>query len=177
MIRALIIGSIVTAIAQHPLGARAGSELAGVWRLDKARSQLSGGMRENQTAIEQSLTIAVKSNVVTVKTATVGGPLGLRSTTDRYDIDGQERPFVPGVRVDSGKAEGTRTSRWLPDRRGFEVSEVVTREMRGGTFTVRNTHRWNVSADGSVLTIESTTEGPQGRIYTRRVLIREKPRR
>jgi hypothetical protein len=148
------------------------SPLAGNWRLDKSRSELSGGMRDNQATIEQLLTIAVDGNLVTVQTTTTGGPLGVRSTTDRLEIDGKRRPFVPGVRVDSGNAHGTRASTWLPGKRGFETRETVTRDIRGGTFTVQNTHRWRVSGDA--LTIESTTRGPQGKIYTRRVLSRAK---
>jgi hypothetical protein len=150
--------------------AHAASPFEGTWRLDKKRSELSGGMRENQASIEQSLTISVAGNIVTMKTTTTGGPLGTRTTTDRFEIDGKRRPFVPGVRVDSGNAHGTRASTWLPGKRGFEVTEIVTRDIRGGTFTVHNTHRWSVSGDA--LTIESTTRGPQGKIYTRRVLTR-----
>src|SRR5205823_4264506 len=105
-------------------------------------SDLSGGLRANQAAAEQTLTIEIADDVLTAKTTTSVGPPARRVVTERFEIDGQPHAFTPLDRLGSGPATGTRTSRWLPDKSGFDATESVARQLNGRTVSVTNTHHW-----------------------------------
>ena len=154
--------------------------VAGTWRLDKTRSELSRGLREYQATLEQSLKVDVAGNVVTVVTTTVGipvlGVLGLGVppenwcfcpppppgsavarvldrelvTTQRLDVDGQLRTFEWGDVIGQ---TASRTVNWLADSSVFEVIE----DFGPGSTT----HRWTTSTDGEVLMVESIQQGIQ----------------
>ena len=152
----------------------ASSGLAGTWRLDQAHSELSGGLRDNRAAAEQTMTVEVAGDVVTAKTVTNVGPPARRLVTERFEVDRKPHQFTPLDRLGSGPATGTRTARWLAGTTGFDAIESVTREMSGRSVTVENIHHWQLSADGNTLSIDSMTNGPQGKIHTLRVLTRGK---
>ncbi len=145
----------------------------GTWKLDKSKSVLSGGMKQNQAGIKQSIMFNVNGDTLTFTTKTTGAPMGDLETIETYMIDGKEREFITRERVGSRNSKGKRTAKWLADSSGFEMSEVITREMQGGTFTARNSHKWSLSADGKTLTIETAMYGPQGEIYTKRVFTKQ----
>jgi hypothetical protein len=159
-------------VAKMDTMANAVSALAGKWRLDKPMSNLSGGLRENQAVLEQTLELTVAGSTLKALTTTSGGPLVHRETTDFIAVDGKSHEFVPIERIDSGPASGDRTATWLEHQRGFDVLEHVTRQIPTGPVTVKNTHKWSLSEDGRTLTIESVTSGPVGQIPTRRVFHR-----
>jgi hypothetical protein len=71
--------------------------------------------------------------------------------TDRYQLDGLPHPFDWGDTIPPETA--VRTARWAKDADGFELLETY-RE------TQHQKHRWTVSGDGQVLTIESTYDRP-----------------
>ena len=99
---------------------------------------------------DESLTIEIEGDMVTVVTTRrLPFPVEL---TDRYQVDGQPHPFeVPGDTILRGTA--VRTTTWTHDADGLDLMETYAsgRPQR---------HRWPVSNDGQVLTIESTFERP-----------------
>jgi hypothetical protein len=132
----------------------AASQLAGKWRLDNRSLDRLKGQTPDGPVIETetvrhgsedaSKTIEIAGDVVTVVTTT---PFGPPRTIDRYQLDGQPHSFVWGDTVPPETA--IRTGRWAQDGDGFVLTETYW-------GTQRQEHRWTVSVDGQVLTIEST---------------------
>jgi hypothetical protein len=179
----LIACSLMTSFMVSHGNGQTPSAFAKMWRLDKINSELPEGLRPYQTSFEQSLKIDVAGDVVTVVTTTVGipsiGALGIflppeqlpfvapplpaslpesaearakpgefvRSQT--LEVDGQPRTFEWGDTIP--QQTGSRTATWLPDMNGFEVVEYAG--------SSRTTHRWSISPDGEILTVESIQRG------------------
>jgi hypothetical protein len=72
IVRLLACGLMTSFMASY--GGQTASGLAGSWRLDKAKSELSEGLRPYQTSLEQTLKIDAVGDVVIVVTTTVGIP-------------------------------------------------------------------------------------------------------
>ena len=99
---------------------------------------------------DESLTIEIEGDMVRVMT-TRRLPFPVEET-ERYQVDGQPHPFE--VLNDSIDRETPiRTISWTRDVNGLDLIENY-----GSGRPQR--HRWTVSTDGQVLTIESTFERP-----------------
>jgi hypothetical protein len=126
------------------------SKLVGTWQLqtmtiESIRACTVGGpLIDTETrAADESRTIEVAGDAVIVTTRRVG-----LSSTDRYTLDGQARSFKWGDF--GGNPPVVRTARWLTEGDGFELNETYS------WGTQHRKHRWILSTEGQVLTIEST---------------------
>jgi hypothetical protein len=151
---AVVVGALVVLTAFQ---LRAATKLTGTWLL-VTMSIDSGqwGRPAIDTELippafhDESLTIEIEVDMVTVVT-TRRLPFPVEQA-DQYQVDGQPHPFE--VQDDSIDREtAIRTTSWTREVDGLDVIENY-----GSGRPQR--HRWTVSTDGQVLTIESTFERP-----------------
>jgi hypothetical protein len=145
------LGATISLLAQSAVPARE-TNLTGTWRLvemsiDRFNPQAAGGIEiETQrpvpeTFFEESRTIEIDGDIVTVHGKGRKGFLPPPISNDQYRLDGQPHTFEWG---DIPRQTAVRIGRWLADVDGFELID------NGGT------HRWTVSPNGLALTVETS---------------------
>jgi hypothetical protein len=158
--------ALIGALTALPATA-AQTDFAGTWVLDSSRSE---GLPEG---LQQTMTVKQSGDRLEVETHT-RNPAGERRTPDVFFFDGQETDFQPVLNVEAS-ATGKRTLRWSEDRSGFEATERITVQGPQGEITLTSLRKWTLAPDGDTLTIELTSNSPQGEMKSTRVFTRQQP--
>jgi hypothetical protein len=118
----------------------------GAWKINSAKSDF-GPMPQGPDKFERT----VDHKDPAMKMTTVQSMNGNERTTDvAYTINGEEQV------VKTGMGEVKVTPAWKDDH--LEVTSK--REIQG--MEIKSLEKWSLSADGKVLTVETTLNTPQG---------------
>ncbi|HLM61276.1 MAG TPA: hypothetical protein VK308_10760 [Pyrinomonadaceae bacterium] len=171
MKRKLLIGIVSVMVLAFGVGtASAKADLSGVWTLDVDKSE---GM---PPGLIQIMTVTQKGDHLEIETRSKVGESGPeRVGKDAYVLDGKENDFTtplpPGA---AAQKKSKRSSKWIDDVNGFDVSEEsVVNAPDGSEATIRTKRRWRLSADGKTLTVEMETDSPRGMSKSRRVFVKK----
>ena len=133
-------------------------DFSGAWSLDKTKSEgLPPGMNQTMTVTQTGDKLSLETKVTMEQ--------GEQNIADAYMLDGKETEFSPkaGALTGKGKRTATRTAD------GFKVQESGVFDTPNGEVTVKISRKWTLSADGKSLTIEITSENPNGTQKSKRV--------
>jgi hypothetical protein len=156
---AAICASSVLSLGATTLPAGADvTRVSGTWRLERAEPNDDKGPR--------TLTIDATARVVIVTATEFGGASGMRSTVQRYALDGIERA-IEG----EGQAVVTRRCRRLEDADGFEILESVAHDAGAVRTVTRSVQRYTLSNRGRLI-VESRKESSPREALTRRIYVR-----
>jgi hypothetical protein len=158
--------ALISALAVLPASALQ-TDFTGTWVLDAGRSE---GLPEG---IEQTLTIKQSADRIELESH-MKTPMGEQQVVDVYVLDGTETEFQPVLNVQASST-GRRTSRWSEGRTSLEATERITVQAPQGEITITSVRRWTLAPDGDTLTIEITSNGPQGEMKSKRVFTRRQP--
>jgi hypothetical protein len=136
----------------------------GTWEMDTNRSiGIPPGMKQTLTITHNGDKIDLEAKIVTAQ--------GERVIKDTYMLDGKESEFTPqGPQGPTGK--GKRTGSWMPNDRGVIISDVTTTDSPKGPITTQLVRKWQLSADGSTLTVDRYVDGPNGSGESRQIFIK-----
>jgi hypothetical protein len=158
--------ALIGALAVLPATA-AQTDFTGTWVLDSSRGE---GLPEG---IEQTMTVKQSGDRIEIESL-VKTPTGEQRIADMFVLDGEEIDYQPAFNVQVS-GTGKRTSRWADDRNGFEATERATVEGPQGEITITSVRRWTLAPAGDTLTIELTSNSPQGEMKSTRVFTRQQP--
>jgi hypothetical protein len=97
---------------------------------------------------------------------------GENDLNESYTIDGKQTDFTP---PNPPNAKGKRKASWLPNNKGILIEdEIVSTSPEGQEVTQQITRKWQLSPDGSTLTIDYYFDGPRGSFESKRVFVRKK---
>jgi hypothetical protein len=170
MKRKLLIGIVAVMVFAFSVGTVAAkADLSGVWTLDTGKSE---GL---PPGLIQTMTVTQKGDLVEIETKSKVGENQERVGNDSYVLDGKEADFTVPLLPGAAPKKAKRTSKWIDDGNGFDVTEEsVLNAPDGGEVTARATRRWRLSADGKTLTIEMETEhSRRGTAKSRRVFVKK----
>jgi len=126
----------------------------GNWKINNAKSDF-GPMPQGPEKFERT----VDHQGADVKVKTTQSMQGNERTTDvAYTIDGKEHD------IQMGPATAKVTASW----KDATLEVVAKREIQGNAIT--STELWSLSADGKLLTVDSTIAAPQGEFKLKFVL-------
>jgi hypothetical protein len=136
---------------------------SGTWTLDKDKSF------SNPPGLEQTMTITHSGDRIKLegKQKSARGELDLNES---YTLDGKETEFTP---PSPPNAKGKRKAYWLPDNKRFLVEDEIKSESPEGAVTQHITRKWNLSTDGSTLTIDYYFDTPRGTFEAKRVFVKK----
>lgn len=136
---------------------------SGTWTLDKDKSF------SNPPGLEQTMTITHAGDTIKLegKQKSQRGELDLNES---YTLDGKAAEFTP---PNPPNAKGKRKASWLPNHKGFIVEDEITSEGANGTVTQQIMRKWQLSSDGSTLTVDYYFDGPRGAFEGKRVFVRK----
>lgn len=137
---------------------------SGTWVLDKDKSF------SNPAGLEQTMTITQNGDTIKLvgKQKTARGEADL---DESYTLDGKQTGFTP---PNPPNAKGKRKASWLPNNKGIIVDDEITTDSPSGAVTQNITRKWQLSADGSRLTIDYYFDSPRGSFESKRVFVRKK---
>lgn len=139
---------------------------SGTWVLDKDKSF------SNPAGLEQTMTITHENDQIKLtgkQKTTRGGEVDLNES---YTLDGKPTDFTP---PNLPNAKGKRTASWLPNNKGILIEDEITSPSpQGQEVTQQITRKWQLSPDGSTLTIDYYFDGPRGSFESKRVFVRKK---
>lgn len=138
---------------------------SGTWVLDKDKSF------SNPPGLEQTMTITHNGDQIKLegKQKTARGEVDLNES---YTLDGKQTDFTP---PNPPNAKGKRKASWLPNNKGILIEdEIVSTSPEGQEVTQQITRKWQLSTDGSTLTIDYYFDGPRGSFESKRVFVRKK---
>ena len=158
-------GAAALVIALCMVVASAKADFSGTWSMDKSQSEgLPPGLDQTMTVVHTGDKLSLETKLTT--------PEGEQVISDSYMLDGKETEFTP--QTPGGQAgKGKRTAKWAADGNGIEVNENSTFDGPEGSVNIRMTRIWVLSADGKVLKIDLTAEGPNGKQLVKRTFIRK----
>lgn len=136
---------------------------SGTWTLDKDKSF------SNPPGLEQAMTITHSGDQIKLegKQKSARGELDLNES---YTLDGKETEFTP---PSPPNAKGKRKAYWLPDNKRFLVEDEIKSDSPEGAVTQHITRKWQLSADGSTLTIDYYFDTPRGTFEAKRVFVKK----
>jgi hypothetical protein len=138
---------------------------SGTWVLDKDRSF------SNPPGLEQTMTITHNDDQIKLegKQKTARGEIDLNES---YTLDGKQTDYTP---PNPPKAKGKRKASWLPNNKGILIEDEMTSTSPDGKeVTQQIARKWQLSIDGSTLTIDYYFDGPRGSFESKRVFVRKK---
>jgi hypothetical protein len=166
MKRALTICGLFCAlmIGVTTVRAQKGSNFAGTWELDKAKSQLS--QREADSIKSSTWTITQTDSQITaeqkierVEGAGGGGGRGRGLGTGgplTVKLDGSE------TTTESERGKSTSKAKWLNGGKTLEITSVTSGEFQGNAFTMTSTEHWELADDGKTLKVHRKRETQRG---------------
>ncbi|MDQ4122375.1 MAG: hypothetical protein M3209_13130 [Acidobacteriota bacterium] len=168
----LIIGIIAILMFAFStgIGAAAKADFSGMWTLDAAKSE---GLPPGLTS---SMTVKQTGDRVEVETKLKMGEGEERTVKDVFVLNGKETDFTPPLIGGAGATvkRAKRTSRWMADGNGFEVTEeAVLNSPDSGEALIKVTRRWSLSADGKTLTADTNMQNPNGGSKSKRVFVKK----
>ncbi len=136
----------------------AGTNFAGTWELDKAKSE--GLQGPAASAQSNTLTVTQNDKTLTQVTKIVGADGQAQpSTPYTYNLDGSETTTEITGRM-TGKAKNK--VKWTNDGKILEINSIREVSVQGNDVTITVKEHWELSDDGKVLKIHRTTETPRG---------------
>lgn len=137
------------------------ANFAGNWTLDASKSQ--GGMGGGQQGGEVTMTVTVEGDVIKTATTAPGRDGTPRTRNQEINTDGKSHE-VQGGGGGMGGGPSTVTATWSADGKTLKVeTDRAFTNQQGEAMKIHSVATWSLSADGKVLTIESSTEGgPRG---------------
>ena len=138
---------------------------SGTWMLDKDKSFSNG------PGLEQTMTITQHGDTIKLvgKQKTARGEVELNES---YTLDGKQFDFTP---PNPPNAKGKRKASWLPNNKGvFIEDEIISINPEGQEVTQHIARKWQLSPDGSTLTVDYYFDGPRGSFESKRVFVRKK---
>ncbi len=138
---------------------------SGTWVLDKDKSF------SNPPGLEQTMTITHNGDQIKLegKQKTVRGEVDLNES---YTLDGKQNDFTP---PNPPNAKGKRKASWLPNNKGVLIEdEIISNSPEGQQVTQNIARKWQLSPDGSTLTIDYYFDGPRGSFEGKSVFVRKK---
>lgn len=173
MKRLFLIAGMMTAFLLVVLAASAQNKanFAGIWNLDKAKSQglsqrMQGADKVTWTITQDDKTISIDSKVEGGQPpaggggggGTGGGRGGGMGGPQRYNLDGTETTADVG----GGQMTGKATSKATWSGATLELSRKSVFQGPNGEVTTTNTQKLSLSGDGKVLTAVVHSESPRG---------------
>lgn len=166
MKRFFLIAGLMTAFLLIMVAATAQkTSFAGMWNLDKAKSQgLSQGM---QNADKVTWNITQDDKTISIEQKTEGGQQGGgggmgggrgMGGPQTYNLDGSETTADVG----GGQMTGKATSKATWSGATLELSRKTVFEGPNGEVTSLNSRKLSLSGDGKVLTAVMHSESPRG---------------
>ncbi|HEY3441880.1 MAG TPA: hypothetical protein VGK29_14045 [Paludibaculum sp.] len=126
----------------------------GNWKINNAKSDF-GPMPQGPDKFERT----VDHKDANLKVKTIQSMQGNERSTDvAYTIDGKEHD------IQMGPATAKVTASW----KDATLEIIAKRDIQGNAIT--STEVWSLSADGKVLTVDSTISAPQGEFKLKFVL-------
>ncbi|HEX8070927.1 MAG TPA: hypothetical protein VF546_13310 [Pyrinomonadaceae bacterium] len=181
MMRRFIVGcglALALAAGLFPAGAAAPTSFAGTWALDKAKSKDLPPQMENVesytltvTQDAQQLTADTKIKRNEAAGGEGGGPPGggpggggmrrgggmMGPANVTYKLDGSETTLDTG-----GRGTAAAKAEWQNGGKTLKLTTKRTFNFQGEERTLTTTEVWDLSADGKTLTIQRSSETPQG---------------
>ena len=141
--------------------APAPTSFAGIWTLDKSKSDLSGRMANIEGL---TWTITQDDKQLTLKPELVGSGgggrgMGMMNQPQTYNLDGSETTSEFNAGQFSGKI--TRKAKW--NGKVLELHTVITTDNGSRTTT----EHWEPAEDGKVLKVHRQSESPNGPMETK----------
>jgi len=129
-------------------------DFSGKWKLNASKSDLG------QMPVPDKWEVTLEHKDPNVKSTTVtAGQMGERTMEAVYKTDGTET-----TNKGFGDSETKSTAKWD----GSVLAIVTNMEFQGNKMTIES--RWNLSADGKVLTMDQTMKSDRGEFNMKRVL-------
>jgi hypothetical protein len=154
----IMLGGAISFAADKP-------NFSGTWVLDKDKSF------SNPPGLEQTMTITHNGDQIKLegKQKTARGEVDLNES---YTLDGKQTDFTP---PNPPNAKGKRKASWLPNNKGVLIEDEISSNSPEGQQVTQNIARkWQLSPDGSTLTIDYYFDGPRGSFEGKRVFVRKK---
>jgi hypothetical protein len=139
----------------------AAPDFSGKWVLNKDKSDYRMGRGGGGSAPDITMTVEQAADALKVRQH-MSGEFGDRDTDYTLTVNGQSQE-IPGMMGQPAQA----TAKWDGDVLVIETRQEVQRDNFQGTVT--NTDRWELSADGQVLTISGKSVSPRGERESKRV--------
>jgi hypothetical protein len=147
-------------------GAQKGTNFAGTWVLDKAKSE--GLQRSMQNADSVTWIVTQDDKQLAREQKTEGGQGGGRGAgmgNLTLNMDGSETT----TDVPQFSAKRTVKAKWLDGEKILEVSTVTTGNAQGNDFKFTATEQWELAEGGKVLKVHRKFDSPQGAIDSKMV--------
>jgi len=137
----------------------AGADFAGDWKLNESKSTLGQFNRAAKT-------MKIQGNVESIAIQRVStNRAGEAVTTDeKLTFDDKETESTV-----FGNSKKKSKAKWSDDGKKLTVKSVIVFDRNGEKMEIKTTEVWTLSDDGKTLTIESTSESPQGSNTTKMV--------
>lgn len=132
------------------------ASFAGLWVLDKSKTQNLPRQWENAT----SVTMEIKQDEKQITAETQAEGSQFPSPTWTYNLDGTESSVDVQGRMPS---KATLKAAWANDGNTLELSRKQTGTFNGQEFSFTTTEKWTLSEEGKVLTILRSSETPRGK--------------
>jgi hypothetical protein len=133
----------------------ADTNFAGTWEFDKDKSTAPG-----RGGSPTSWTVTQDAKTVTVESKSTGQNGQERVTKTTYNLDGSETT----TEVTRGQMTGKNTTKakWGEGNKTLEATTVFAGKRNDQDVTNTTKEKWELSADGKVLTVARTREGGGG---------------
>ena len=141
-------------------GAFAGNvNFSGDWKLNESKSNLG---QFNRAAKSMKIQGNVESIAIQrVSTNRAGEAV---TTDEKLTFDDKETESTV-----FGNSKKKSKAKWSDDGKKLTVKSVIVFDRNGEKMEIKTTEVWTLSDDGKTLTIESTSESPQGSNTTKMV--------
>ena len=146
----------ILAAAPALAGAAAPSSFAGVWVLDKGKSQLAGPMAQVDS---MTWTITQDEKNLSIDSASSVQGQDRPAQKSSYNLDGSPTTADIGGRM-PGKA--TMSAKWLDAGKTLELKAVRNFEVQGNQITATTTDHLEIADGGKTLKVHRVTESPRG---------------
>jgi hypothetical protein len=142
----LVVGSV----------SAAGTNFAGTWVLDKAKSE---GLQGRMANVDQTWVVTQDAKTLTVEKSFTGGEQPIPSQKSTYNLDGSETSMDVTGRM-PGKA--ALKAKWQGDGKILELNSVLKANVQGNDITVTTTEHWELADGGKTLKVHRVSESPRG---------------
>ena len=160
VMRSIALFLTVTMFTLVSTGAFAGNaDFSGDWKLNESKSNLGQFNRAAKT-------MKIQGNVESIAIQRVStNRAGEAVTTDeKLTFDDKETESTV-----FGNSKKKSKAKWSDDGKKLTVKSVIVFDRNGEKMEIKTTEVWTLSDDGKTLTIESTSESPQGSNTTKMV--------
>lgn len=138
-------------------GLLAQSNFSGTWAFNESKSNFGNSQFRFAAT---TIVVTQDGNNMTVDNTMPSRDGGERKSTDKFTLDGKvcENPMFNSVRKS--------TLTWSDDKTALTIASIMNFERDGQSQEFKTNAIWKLSADGKVLTIESTFPSPDGDVKT-----------